>query len=98
MKKAITTFVMTMVLWFLIVALYGYWYISDGIAHPEALNRNPVDMEVVALQRDPRMQLIDFALLRFPFLFLGLVVVVLAEIMLSSRGKGSREQYDRLSL
>ena len=84
MKRGIAIFAVTVVGWFVIVALYGYWYISDGVAHPEALKRVPVDMEALALDRDPLMQLVSFAIFRFPFLFVALVVVLLVEVKLLS--------------
>ena len=80
MKKGIAVFALTIALWLLIVAVYGNWYISDGIANPEALNRVPVDMEAVFLERDPVIQLLGFAIFRLPLLFLGLAAVVWDEI------------------
>ena len=71
--------------WFTTVVLYGYKYVLNGVAHPEARNRVPVDLESVAIERMPFVQLINFAIFRFPFLVAALILILLIESKAFSR-------------
>jgi len=89
-KKA-AIFGLTICGWFTTVVLYLYKYVWSGVAHPDALNHVPVDPEAVALQRIPFVQLMDFAVFRFPFLVAALILVLLIEEKALSRNSKAGE-------
>ena len=76
---------LTVLCWGLIVALYGYWYVITGIRQPDALTRVPVDPEALALDRIWWIQLLGFAMFRFPILLGALIIALAIEIKLIRR-------------
>ena len=79
MKKRTIITLSTVLGWSLIVALFAREYVLEGISHPEALEHIPTDYDAVALQKLWWIQLIGFALVRFPLFLVALVLVLFIE-------------------